>query len=74
MANLSRYYRRASLPKGFWGKQALKAMNGKQHAALPEWVFAELNLSDDAHVLDVGCGGGANIARLLSRCKRPAPY
>lgn len=68
MANLTRYYLRASHPRGFWGRLALKSMNGKQHEALPEWVFEELQISEDATVLDVGCGGGANIARLLKRC------
>ena len=43
-------------------------MNGKEHAALPEWVFAELKIKEDAHVLDVGCGGGANVARMLEMC------
>ena len=68
MANLIRYYIRASHPKGFWGRRALSAMNGKQHAALPEWVFEDLQVSEDANVLDVGCGGGANVARLLEKC------
>lgn len=43
-------------------------MNGKRHAALPDWVFSELQIKEDAHVLDIGCGGGANVARLLARC------
>ena len=68
MANLIRYYLRASHPRGFWGKLALKAMNGKKHEALPNWVLDELQIGEDANVLDVGCGGGANIARLLKRC------
>lgn len=66
--NLRKHYSRSRNPKGFWGYRALKAMNGKEHAALPEWVFAELEIKDDAHVLDVGCGGGANLARLLEKC------
>lgn len=40
-------------------------MNSKQHAAMPEWVLAELDIKEDDHILDVGCGGGANIARML---------
>lgn len=68
MANLTKYYIRASHPRGFWGGRALKAMNGKQHAALPEWVFEDLQVNEDANVLDVGCGGGANVARLLEKC------
>lgn len=42
-------------------------MNGKQHAAMPEWVLSELDFKEDDHILDVGCGGGANIARMLKR-------
>ncbi len=66
--NLRKHYSRSRNPKGFWGYRALKVMNGKEHAALPEWVLAELEIKDDAHVLDVGCGGGANMARLLEKC------
>ena len=66
--NLRKHYIRSRNPKGFWGYRVLKAMNGKQHAALPEWVFAEFHIKDDAHVLDVGCGGGANVARMLEMC------
>jgi ubiquinone/menaquinone biosynthesis C-methylase UbiE len=35
------------------------------HASLSEWGFSHITLSSDARVLDVGCGGGANIAKLL---------
>lgn len=66
--NLRKYYTRARHPKGFWGFRIIKAMNGKGHAALPEWVLADLQINEDATVLDVGCGGGANIARLLAKC------
>ena len=66
--NLRKHYIRSKNPKGFWGYRVLKAMNGNQHAALPEWVFAEFQIKDDAHVLDVGCGGGANVARMLEMC------
>lgn len=66
--NLRKYYTRARHPKGFWGFRIIKAMNGKSHAALPEWVLADLQINEDATVLDVGCGGGANIARLLAKC------
>ena len=70
MANIVKYYRRGRHPKGFWGKQALKAMNGPRHAALPEWVMEQIQVSEDARVLDVGCGGGANVSRLLALCPK----
>ena len=66
--SLRKHYQRSRNPKGFWGYRVIKAMNGKQHAALPEWVFADLEIKKDAQVLDVGCGGGANVARMLEMC------
>lgn len=65
MNSFHRYYHRGRFPTRFWGKQALKAMNGKRHAALPEWALPELQGGDYATILDIGCGGGANIRRLL---------
>ena len=67
MAKLVRYYARGRNPKGFWGKRVLKDMNSKHHAALPEWVLPEVQAGNNCRVLDVGCGGGANIARLLEK-------
>lgn len=66
--NLIKYYKRSRNPKGLWGFHIIKVMNGKRHAALPEWVFPELEISENAQVLDVGCGGGANVTRLLKKC------
>ncbi len=66
MKKLYRYYNRGRHPKGFWGKRALNKMNGPQHAELPEWVFAELRPGPKDLVLDIGCGGGANIVRLFT--------
>ena len=43
-------------------------MNGKEHAAMPEWALAELKINPGDHVLDIGCGGGANINRMFTMC------
>lgn len=48
--------------------RVIKNMNGKHHAALPKWVFENIKPGSDARVLDMGCGGGANVARLLTMC------
>lgn len=66
MSSITRHYIRSRRPKGFWGKRVLKAMNGKNHEALPNWVFSDFAAYDGCRVLDVGCGGGANVERMLN--------
>lgn len=68
MNRIQKHYYRARNPKGFWGMRVIKNMNGKRHAALPEWVFENIKPSSDARVLDMGCGGGANVARMIAMC------
>ena len=65
---LNKYYSNFRHPKGFLGKIAVHKMNGKHHAALAQWTFSKVQISHDASVLDIGCGGGANVARLLQLC------
>ncbi|MBR5684917.1 MAG: class I SAM-dependent methyltransferase [Muribaculaceae bacterium] len=67
MANIVTYYRRSRCPERFWGGRALKKMNGAKHAALPEWVLEDLEIADNCRLLDIGCGGGANLNRMLSK-------
>lgn len=57
----------ARKPKGLGGRLFLKGMN-VEHASLSEWGLSNITLPPDARVLDVGCGGGANIARLIKLC------
>lgn len=54
-------------PQGFLGRVMLFSMN-KGHKPLADWAMPYLPLERDDCVLDVGCGGGANIAALLARC------
>lgn len=67
MANLVKYYRRAAHPERFGGRRALKQMNSEKHAAMPRWVLEELEIIDNCRMLDVGCGGGANLNRMLAK-------
>ena len=55
-------------PQGFGGKLMTKMMNSG-HAKLSQWGFSNISAKSDAEVLDVGCGGGANIAVWLDRCR-----
>lgn len=54
-------------PQGLGGKLMVSAMN-LGHRALADWGFQFLPLAPDAKVLDCGCGGGANLAKLLKAC------
>lgn len=49
-------------PQGFWGEVMLFGMNNG-HKRLSDWAMPHLPLSEDAYVLDVGCGGGREFCR-----------
>ena len=51
-------------PEGFWGRMILRGMN-RGHAPLSAWGMTYLRAAENACILDIGCGGGANIARML---------
>lgn len=52
-------------PVGLGGKLMVKGMNSGTHAKLAAWGLDHLTIADDAAILDAGCGGGANVKRLL---------
>lgn len=56
-------------PKGALGRLILHGMNGG-HRPLSIWALSHVSLTPDTRSLDVGCGGGANLARLLRMCPR----
>lgn len=61
------YLENACKPEGEFGAQVLAKMN-EHHRELADWAFTHVDVPSDARALDVGCGGGANIARLLKAC------
>ena len=70
MGLLSKIFSNTRKPEGFFGRMMVNGMNGGGHARLAEWGLSFVKVAEDANVLDVGCGGGANIARHLNRCPR----
>ena len=56
-------------PVGFGGKIMVAMMNSG-HSAMADWGFGHISIPVNAAVLDVGCGGGANIKKLLSKCPK----
>ena len=61
------YLQNAAKPQGEFGAQVLAKMN-EHHKELADWAFSQVTVAPDADTLDIGCGGGANLARLLATC------
>ena len=57
----------ARLPQGDGGRETLNRMN-TAHASMAAWGFSHISPAKDAKALDLGCGGGANLAVLLELC------
>ena len=68
MGLLSKFFSNTRKPEGFLGRMMVNGMNGGGHARLAEWGLSFVDVRADANILNVGCGGGANIARHLKRC------
>lgn len=57
----------ARKPVGEEGAAILTRMNAS-HTPLSEWAFEHMDIKPDDIVLDIGCGGGANVRRLIAKC------
>lgn len=55
-------------PQGFIGRLMLSGMN-MGHSPMAKWAFTQFDVPDDGKLVDIGCGGGFNIRRLLERSK-----
>lgn len=70
---LNKILQNTARPEGFWGRMMLRGMNffhsfqSKRGLSTVEW-------EPDWHVLDIGCGGGADLKRLLKLCHRGQIY
>ncbi len=57
-------------PKGLLGRLMLVSMD-KEHLPMAEWGFTQFDMPKKADIVDIGCGGGYNIKRiLLGKVKR----
>lgn len=66
---LKKFLSNCKKPTGKFGRMIVSAMN-KGHAPLALWAFAVCPLKDGESVLDIGCGGGGNLVRILERCPK----
>ncbi len=58
----------AAKPQGIGGKLFVNKMNSGAHAELSKWGLSFLTLENYSDILEIGCGGGANVANLLEGC------
>ena len=56
-------------PKGLLGRLMLVSMD-KEHLPMAEWGFTQFTIPEKADIIDIGCGGGYNIKRMLGRCRQ----
>ena len=61
------FFENTRKPVGLGGKIMVAMMN-LGHSPVARWGLHFFELAPDAKVLDCGCGGGANMKRLLKKC------
>lgn len=53
-------------PQGTAGEMMLSSMN-EHHSAVTDWALGFLDIKEDSRALDIGCGGGATLAKLAEK-------
>ena len=67
------FFSQCARPEGFLGRVMLRFMNFG-HAPLTNWGLSLVEIHDGWTMLDIGCGGGATLKRLLKRSKGARVY
>ncbi|MDE7455326.1 MAG: class I SAM-dependent methyltransferase [Prevotella sp.] len=73
MGTLSKFWNANARPAGWTGRLALHIMN-LTHTPTALWNLSLIDFKPHQTILDVGCGGGKNIARMLRRCPESQVY
>ena len=73
MGLLKSFFSQCARPEGSLGRVMLSFMN-YTHAPLTNWGLKLVDIQDGWTMLDVGCGGGLTIRRLLNRSKDAQVY
>lgn len=66
---LHRVLQNCAKPEGRIGKWMVRMMNAS-HGPVSKWGLSHLKLAPDAEVIDLGCGGGSNVATMLDACPK----
>ena len=73
MGLLKKLFTNCACPQGRMGRAMLKFMN-LCHAPLTNWGLKLVDVQDGWTMLDIGCGGGATLQRLLKRSQDAHVY
>ena len=73
MGLVKSFFSQCARPEGFLGRVRLRFMNFG-HAPLTNWGLSLVEIHDGWTMLDIGCGGGATLKRLLKRSKGAQVY
>jgi SAM-dependent methyltransferase len=63
---LNEFFENARKPRGWGGRFFVASMN-IGHGGISRWGLNHLAIRPGDHILDIGCGGGKNVARMLRR-------
>lgn len=73
MGLLKSFFSQCARPEGFLGRMMLRFMNFG-HAPLTNWGLGLIEIHDRWTMLDIGCGGGATLKRLLKHSEGAKVY
>ena len=73
MGLLKSFFTNCAKPQGRMGRAMLRFMNFG-HAPLTNWGLDLIDIHDGWTMLDIGCGGGATLKRLLKRSNNAQVY
>ncbi len=65
MGLIKKVFNNTRKPVGFLGKLMASGMNSGSHGKLSTWALDHTFLRGNEKVIDLGCGGGGNIKRIL---------
>ncbi len=70
---LNDVFQNCGFPQGFMGRVFLWGMN-YSHASVSRRGLKQVDWQPEWNVLDIGCGGGASVKRLLKLCPKGKVY
>ncbi len=60
------FFQNTRRPEGIGGKIMVHMMNAG-HSSMAEWGFTHIKIQSEDVCLDIGCGGRANVRKLLEK-------